>query len=63
MSPVYFDLEKQVSEVVEEIMKYKWLESEKVGRDIGMKEAATQWISKHYVLWFKATKDRFIKEV
>ncbi len=63
MSPVYFDLESQVKAVVEEIMKYKWLESEKAGRDIGMKEAAFQWISRHYDMWFKVTKDRFIKEV
>ena len=63
MSPKYFDLERQVNEVVEEIMRYKWLESEKLGRDIGTNEAASQWIAKHYELWFNSTKDKFVKEV
>ena len=31
----------------DEILKYKWLESEKIGHDIGEYEAARQWISKY----------------
>lgn len=63
MSAKYFDLREQVQAVIEEIMKYKWLESEKAGRDIGMRQAVVQWITQHYDKWFQATKDRFTKEV
>ncbi len=63
MSPKYVDIKSLMSEVVEEIMKYKWLESEKAGRDIGENEAAFRWISEHYDLWFNATKDKFVKDL
>ncbi|MEJ5283755.1 MAG: hypothetical protein ACP5Q5_01150 [Brevinematia bacterium] len=62
MSPKVFDIDALVSEVVEEIMRYKWLESEKAGRDIGENEAAKRWITEHYDLWFNATKDKFVKD-
>jgi hypothetical protein len=32
---------------VGEINRYKWIESEKVGFDIGFDEAAKQWTEKH----------------
>ena len=35
---------------IEEIMKYKWLESEKAGRDLG-KEAILDWIDKYAGGW------------
>lgn len=31
---------------IEEIEKYKWIESEKVGYDIGMQKACHDWIGK-----------------
>lgn len=37
----------------EEIMKHKWLESEKVGYDIGFEQALTDWIVKHRSKWRK----------
>ncbi len=38
----------------EEILKHKWLESEKAGRDIGFEKALTDWIVKHRAAWRKA---------
>lgn len=37
----------------EEILRYKWIESEKVGRDIGFEQALTEWIIKHRADWRK----------
>jgi|GEM_PF-800803 len=53
-------------DIVNEINRHKWIESEKAGVDIGFERAAREWInaySKQYlaqhpgksaVLWFKA---------
>jgi hypothetical protein len=38
----------------EEILRHKWLESEKAGRDIGFERALTDWIIKHRSKWRKA---------
>jgi len=35
----------------EEILKHKWIESEKVGHDIGFEHALTDWIIKHRAKW------------
>ena len=35
----------------EEIMKYKWIESEKAGHDIGFEMALTDWIVRHRARW------------
>lgn len=35
----------------EEILKHKWIESEKEGRDIGFERALTDWIIKHRSKW------------
>ena len=37
--------------VKEEIDRHKWLESEKVGRDIGFDNAADDWISNYSEEW------------
>jgi hypothetical protein len=37
----------------EEILKHKWIESEKAGRDIGFDRALTDWIVKHRSKWRK----------
>ncbi len=34
-----------------EILKHKWIESEKAGRDIGLECALTDWIVKHRRQW------------
>ncbi len=35
----------------EEILKHKWIESEKVGHDIGFEKALLDWIVKHRETW------------
>ena len=35
----------------EEILRHKWIESEKAGRDIGFERALTDWIVKHRSKW------------
>jgi hypothetical protein len=35
----------------EEILRHKWLESEKVGYDIGFERALLDWIVKHRSAW------------
>ena len=38
----------------EEILKHKWIESEKAGRDIGFERALTDWILRHRSKWRKS---------
>lgn len=38
----------------EEILKHKWIESEKAGRDIGFEQALTDWIVRHRSKWRKS---------
>jgi hypothetical protein len=37
----------------EEIMRHKWIESEKAGHDIGFERALIDWIVKHRAKWRK----------
>lgn len=37
----------------EEILKYKWIESEKQGRDIGVARAIVDWCRYHRSEWYK----------
>ena len=37
----------------EEIMKHKWIESQKAGYDIGFERALTDWIIQHRSKWRK----------
>jgi hypothetical protein len=41
----------------EEILKHKWIESEKAGYDIGYDKAYFDWEMKHYRKW-KEERDR-----
>jgi hypothetical protein len=38
----------------EEILRHKWIESEKAGHDVGFERALTDWIIKHRASWRKA---------
>jgi len=38
----------------EEILRHKWIESEKAGHDIGFEQALTDWIIRHRASWRKA---------
>ncbi|MFO8026215.1 MAG: hypothetical protein R6U56_00950 [Opitutales bacterium] len=40
----------------DEILKHKWLESEKLGKDIGFERALLDWIRKHRERWRQARK-------
>ena len=42
----------------EEILKHKWIESEKAGKDIGFEKALLDWIVKYRSNW----RDKRIKE-
>jgi hypothetical protein len=39
-----------------EILKHKWIESEKAGYDIGFEKALIQWVSKYRENWKKDRK-------
>jgi hypothetical protein len=41
----------------EEILRYKWLESERLGRDIGFERALLDWIRKHRDGWRSARRN------
>ena len=40
-----------------EILKHKWLESEKAGHDVGMKNAQKSWSKNHAKAWRKHRKN------
>jgi len=42
----------------EEILKHKWIESEKAGTDIGFEKALLDWILKHRSNW----REKRVKE-
>lgn len=42
----------------DEILKHKWIESEKAGCDIGFERALTDWIIKHRSKWRKARQSQ-----
>ena len=37
----------------DEILRHKWLESEKAGRDIGFEQALVDWVRHHREEWRK----------
>lgn len=41
----------------EEILRHKWLESEKAGDDIGFERALLDWIVKHRSSWRKHRRE------
>jgi hypothetical protein len=41
----------------EEILKHKWIESEKAGYDIGFERALLDWIVRYRSNWRKARKE------
>jgi phosphotransferase system HPr-like phosphotransfer protein len=42
---------EDVREQEKEILKYKWIESEKEGYDIGTEKAAQEWVEKYGSIW------------
>ncbi|MEM6885654.1 MAG: hypothetical protein AAF571_11530 [Verrucomicrobiota bacterium] len=45
------DLYREFLSEREEILKHKWIESEKVGYDIGFEKALLDWIVQHRAHW------------
>ena len=45
-----------------EVMKHKWIESEKVGFDIGFNKALMDWVIKHRSAWREYRKKRCLNE-
>tara|TARA_R110001592_G_scaffold349186_1_gene643995 strand:+ start:297 stop:506 length:210 start_codon:yes stop_codon:yes gene_type:complete len=41
---------------LEEVLKHKWIESEKAGRDVGFNVALVDWIRHHRETWRKSIK-------
>jgi hypothetical protein len=41
----------------EEILRHKWIESEKAGRDIGFEKALLGWVINHRAAWRAATSE------
>ncbi len=46
-------LKKLNPQIIQEIHRHKWLESEKMGYDVGSNSAATDWISTYYDVWLE----------
>jgi hypothetical protein len=46
----------------EEINKYKWIESEKAGRDIGWEQAAHEWMRQHFPGWKRSSWNQLVRE-
>ena len=42
----------------EEILRHKWIESEKAGHDIGFERAWANWVTHHRAGWQKARRVR-----
>jgi len=45
------NLYKEFQAEKEEILKYKWIESERAGHDIGFERALVEWITTHRAGW------------
>ncbi len=46
----------------EEILRHKWIESEKAGYDIGFEQALLDWIVKHRAAWRKNRMQRYMEQ-
>lgn len=42
----------------EEVLRHKWLESEKAGRDIGYQKAFYDWLLRHRTQWRRSRRSR-----
>jgi hypothetical protein len=47
-----------VLDELDEILKYKWIESERAGFDIGMDRGIREWLYKHFTAWAAAHPPR-----
>lgn len=42
----------------EEILKHKWIESEKAGKDVGFEFALKDWMKNHRTNWLKERREK-----
>ena len=49
-------------DVVDEINRHRWLESEKAGKDIGFDIAATDWLKRFSTAWMQYHMPEKLKE-
>ena len=49
---------RDFQELREEILKHKWIESEKAGRDVGFEFAIKDWMKNHRENWLKAKREK-----
>ena len=47
----------------EEILKHKWIESEKEGQDIGFDRALLDWIRNHREDWRKTRSEKMVTSI
>ncbi|MCS7337970.1 MAG: DUF4032 domain-containing protein [Verrucomicrobiae bacterium] len=47
----------------EEILRHKWLESEKAGYDIGFERALVDWVLKHRAKWKQSRRAAWLPNV
>lgn len=50
-------------EVVEEIERHKWFESERAGYDVGFENAAEDWLKKFSVAWLSYNMPAQVKNL
>jgi len=48
---VHSTLYREFQAEKDEILRHKWIESEKVGYDIGFERALVDWITRHRAAW------------
>jgi len=51
------ELFKLFLEEKEEILRHKWIESEKAGKDIGIERAILSWIRHHRKDWMREKRE------
>lgn len=47
----------QIKEVLQEIDRHKWIQSEMVGYDVGFDKAADDWFEKYAASWIEFHQD------
>ena len=52
-NPLTSDCYVEFQDELQEVLSYKWTESEKLGRDIGFEKALKQWMEKIRPEWRK----------
>ncbi|MFC1566579.1 hypothetical protein ACFL4A_01910 [bacterium] len=50
--------EKIAQDMMQEIYRHKWIESQKQKHDIGLEKAAKDWYENHYNLWKEAKENK-----